>query len=88
MKHKKTKIQSETPVRDLPTSTVYNSGATRADETPLSKDDNWTTAHNDREEAHQIALNQEAEHYKTNHPHPEPKTEIFETHEKQARRKK
>ncbi len=74
------KTTSERPIKD-DIGTAYGLGAVQAMNEPLSQDENWTTAHNDRDEAHRIALAEEDKHYAQNHPDPEPPIEIFETPE-------
>lgn len=66
------KTTSETPVKD-DLGDCYEKGAVQADKTPLSKDENWSTADynlkKQKKEAHAEALEKESEHYEHNHPH-------------------
>jgi len=81
MKQKKSKATSEKPTAD-DVGTAYSLGAQQAAKEPLEQDSNWSTGDGNmeaqRQEAHQEALDSEADHYRNSHPNPEPPAEIFE----------
>jgi len=82
LKEKNVRTSSEKPTAD-DVGTAYDLGAEQANNEPLEKDTNWssgdTNLQSQKEEAHEIALNNEEEHYQTNHPHKEGEIEVFET---------